>query len=68
MSPEILTNSAASPASDIYAFGIMLYEMVTSSQAYKGLRYAQVINMVLVQQIRPPWPAHAMPDLGKLYL
>ncbi|KAJ9515284.1 hypothetical protein QJQ45_006547 [Haematococcus lacustris] len=48
--------------------GIMLYEMVTSSQAYKGLRYAQVINMVLVQQIRPPWPAHAMPDLGKLYL
>ncbi|KAL6765548.1 kinase-like domain-containing protein [Haematococcus lacustris] len=84
MAPELLQNSPLSPASDIYAFGIMLFEMASSSRAYSGLKLGpnvpprirtitpehnfQLTRLVLDEDRRPLWPPDGMPEMGHLYL
>jgi serine/threonine protein kinase len=36
MAPEIFMNGHVSKSSDIYAFGILLHELVSSQRAYAG--------------------------------
>ena len=42
LSPELVTRGAADSRSDIYAVGIMLYEMLTGEQPYKGDQPMQI--------------------------
>jgi serine/threonine-protein kinase len=42
LSPELVTRGAADSRSDIYAVGIMLYEMLTGEQPYKGEQPMQI--------------------------
>lgn len=47
MSPESLTDAVFSTASDVWAFGVVLWEMVTlAEQPYQGLTNEEVLNMV----------------------
>ena len=36
-------------AADVYAFGVLLWEMLTSSRAWAGMPHAQIVCMVGVQ-------------------
>lgn len=36
MAPELLLHGRASKASDVYAFGILLWELVTGLRAFQG--------------------------------
>ncbi len=60
--PELFDNHPASYASDIWAFGIVLYQMVTQQHPFGGESEASVLNQILsapvpdIQNLRPDVP------------
>lgn len=53
MSPEQLEGQEADSRSDIFAFGLILYEMVTGIKAFEGKSQASLIAAVLEREPRP---------------
>jgi len=45
LAPEILKNGIAEPASDIYSFGVVLYEMIASSRPFSRINNVYVLFM-----------------------
>jgi serine/threonine protein kinase len=68
MSPEQLEGQPADHCSDIFAFGAMLYEMLTGQRAFEGKSQASLIASILskeptpIASIRPMFP----PGLDRL--
>jgi serine/threonine-protein kinase len=60
MAPEVLASKGAQPASDIYALGIMLYEMGTGSPPYDATTAGEYLHGHLVQAPKP-FPTEAVP-------
>jgi Tol biopolymer transport system component/predicted Ser/Thr protein kinase len=59
MAPEQLEGREADPRSDIFAFGAVLYEMVTGTRAFTGTTQASVIASILKDA--PPQPSTLQP-------
>ena len=69
MSPELLQgNCVNSPESDIYALGIVIYEIYSGRPPYEGERYSDVVKQVCNPKInkRPPVPLHCPSKVAKL--
>ena len=47
MSPEQVNGIEAGPRSDIFSFGLVLYEMITAKRAFEGATAASVIGAIL---------------------
>jgi serine/threonine-protein kinase len=64
LAPERVTGARATPASDLYALGIVAYECLTGSPPFAG----NVIEVALAQceQPLPPLPASVPPELADL--
>jgi hypothetical protein len=62
MAPEQLEGREADERTDIFAFGCVLYEMLTGMRAFDGKTQASVIAAILEREPPPPAAMHpAMP-------
>ena len=59
MSPEQLEGSEADSRSDIFAFGALMYEMVTGRRAFEGRSQASLIAAIMGSE--PPAPSSVAP-------
>lgn len=53
MAPEQIEGHEADARSDIFAFGAVLYEMVTGSRAFSGKTHASLMSSILKDEPRP---------------
>jgi serine/threonine protein kinase len=63
MSPEQLQGKETDARSDLFAFGCVLYEMLTGKRAFEGESAASVIAAILE---REPAPLTVMPPLERI--
>lgn len=68
MSPEQLRGETVDGRADIFAFGVILYEMLTGERPFRGVSTADTISAILTQDV-PELPAALSaqaPDLARL--
>jgi serine/threonine protein kinase len=56
LAPEVINNAHFSKDSDVYAFGILLWEVYTRLEVHDRLSAAQIIAKVAHEGLRPPVP------------
>lgn len=54
LSPEQLQGSAADPRSDMFAFGVVLYEMLTGRLPFRGEHEAAIMYSIVNEDPAPP--------------
>jgi len=56
LAPEVIKHARSSKFSDVYGFGIVLWELATREEVYQGLETTQIIAKVANENLRPPVP------------
>jgi hypothetical protein len=56
LAPEVIKHSRSSQFSDVYGYGIVLWELATREEVYQGLETYQIISKVANENLRPPVP------------
>ncbi|PNH06402.1 putative serine/threonine-protein kinase [Tetrabaena socialis] len=67
MAPECLMRGEMRREADVYAFGVLLWEVCTGARAYAGMSYGEVVQAVCLRGLRPPdclAPSHAAPSIA----
>ena len=50
MPPELLLDGKLSKSADVYAYGVLLYELFTAERPWSGFRHAEVLHKVAVKK------------------
>ncbi|KAG1326366.1 hypothetical protein COCNU_01G003000 [Cocos nucifera] len=66
MAPEFLRGEPSNEKSDVYGFGVILWELLTMQQPWRGLSPAQVVGAVAFQNRRLTIPQNICPLLAAL--
>jgi serine/threonine-protein kinase len=68
MAPEQLTHGVVDRRADIYAAGVVLWELLTGERLFNGSSEAQIIASVLDASIEPPSKHGADPSLDDIVM
>lgn len=66
MAPEVIKNSRFSKASDVWSFGVVLWELLTSLVPYKGIDDLAVAYGVAVNKLTLPIPTSCPQEFSML--
>ena len=66
MAPEVMTEGRQSKAADVYAYGILLWELFTASRPWQDINRAHLGHAISVERRRPAFPDFTPPDLKQL--
>ena len=66
MAPEMFESNHYSEKIDVYAYAMLLYEMLTESVPFKGKSAIQVVTSVTQNNERPVIPSSCPPELKEL--
>jgi eukaryotic-like serine/threonine-protein kinase len=61
MSPEQVRGQSLDHRSDIFSFGVVLYEMLTGRRAFQGDSAVETMNAILKEDPAPAGDVHALP-------
>ncbi|HXX13896.1 MAG TPA: protein kinase [Candidatus Eremiobacteraceae bacterium] len=67
LAPEVLTGSPAGPRADIWALGVLLFEMASRSHPFPGRTTFELCSAILKEAPRP-LPMHVPPGLRAIIL
>lgn len=56
LAPEVILHARSSKHSDVYSYGIILWELATREEVYAGLESTQIIASVANDNLRPTVP------------
>lgn len=71
MPPELVEGGELGRETDVYSFGVLLWEMCTGSRPWAGLSHGQVIRTVAILRRQLQWPPsvpEVLAELGKACL
>ncbi len=63
MAPEVIKNQTCSKASDVWSYGVLLWELLTRQTPYKGFDHMTVAYKVAMNTVRLPIPKECPDDL-----
>jgi len=66
MAPELLMDGRQSKAADVYAFGIVLWELFTGGQPFKGIQKVVLSYKIAKDGLRPEFPPEVPEDYVSL--
>lgn len=66
--PEVLMNGVLTPSADVWAFGMIMWELFTGTAPYSEYRPAQMIYIITVAKHLPALPTHCPQDYQDLML
>ncbi|KAG1661344.1 hypothetical protein FOA52_005906 [Chlamydomonas sp. UWO 241] len=67
VAPEALTcNRKVTSSVDVYAFGILMWELFTGLRPYGNTKQQQLVEEVVMRGLRPTFPPHTPPNYKQL--
>ena len=66
MAPELLDSNTFTEKTDVYAYGMIVFEVLTGDNPWRGLNQMQIMMQVCIKKERPTIDVDAPADLVAL--